>query len=401
MKILILSAKIPFPQRDGGAIATLSLAEGLSDCGNDVSMLCMNTDKHYFDVEQIPSYLQQKIRFYAVNINIKINPVKAILNLIFSKEPYNAVRFLSAEFKIRLKDLLKKNNYDVVQFEGPYMAAYYIKIIRENSDAVLSLRAHNVEHEIWQRKAANESNTFLKYYFSLLALRVKKLEMKVLEQLDILVPISERDRDLLNVLKEIKGITIPTGLNIKNYPAPGKPEFPSLFFIGALDWMPNQEGILWFIEKVFPVIREKLEGIKLHIAGRNSPDWLVTKLKGTESVIFHGEVEDAFDFMNNYAIFVSPLFTGSGIRIKILEGMMMQRAVVSTSLAIEGIPATDDTNIIIADSAEEMISEILELCSDSTKYDAIARRAKEFVTENFNNFDSSKRLSDYYRMNLP
>jgi glycosyltransferase involved in cell wall biosynthesis len=281
------------------------------------------------------------------------------------------------------------------------MAAYYQRIIKENSDAVLSLRAHNVEHEIWQRKAANARNTFLKYYFSLLARRIKKLETNVLELSDVLVSISDRDRGLLTVMKDIKGITIPTGLNIKQYPAPKKPEFPSLFFIGALDWMPNQEGIMWFIEKVFPDIRKKMSGVNLHIAGRNSPDWLVAKLKGLESVIFHGEVEDAFDFMNNYAIFVSPLFTGSGIRIKILEGMMMQRAVVSTSLAIEGIPATDDINVIIADSAEEMISEILELCSNPTKYDIIARSAKEFVTENFNNFDSSKRLSEYYRMNLP
>ncbi|MBE0653421.1 MAG: glycosyltransferase family 4 protein [Bacteroidales bacterium] len=400
MKILILSSKLPFPPKDGGAIATLSLAEGLSDDGNEVHMLCLNTRKHSYDVNQIPGFLRVKIHFYAVDHNTSIRPASALFNLFFSAEPYNAIRFHSNKFEKKLVILLETILPEVVQIEGPYMG-YYIPVIRKYSNARISLRAHNVEHEIWQRKTINAVNPFRKYYYSLLSDRIKKLEKKVLGQVDMLIAISERDLNQLGLLHNIKSITIPTGLNTYRYPTPAIPLYPSLFYIGALDWMPNQEGINWFIENVFLQLRKNLPGIELHIAGRNAPSRMKEKLREYKNsgIFYHGEVDNAYEFMNRYAIFVSPLFTGSGIRIKILEGMMMQRAVVATSIAAEGIPVSDRKNIFIADNPEEMIEVIQELCNDREKYESVARNSRHFVIENFNTLATSKRLSEFYRSN--
>jgi glycosyltransferase involved in cell wall biosynthesis len=401
MKILILTPKVPFPPKDGGAIATLSLAEGLADTGNEVQMLCLNTSKHRFDVEMIHGYLKKKITFHSVNHDTRIRPVKAFFNLMFSREPYNATRFFTKKYKNKLVEILHKFKPDIVQLEGPYMG-YYIPTIKKHAKAIISLRAHNVENEIWQRKAVNTMNPFQRFYFVMLSARIKQLEKKVLEQVDVMVAISERDRNQLRQLFEIKSITIPTGLNSYRYPTPKNPQFPSLFFIGALDWMPNQEGITWFIESVFLRLREKQSDINLHVAGRNAPDWLEEKLKEytIKGIIYHGEVENAYEYMNRYAIFISPLLTGSGIRIKILEGMMMQRAIVATSIAAEGIPVSDRQNILIADSPGQMLDTILELTNNRDKYDSIARNSREFVMENFNNLATSKRLSEFYRSNL-
>ncbi len=98
MKILILSSKVPFPPKDGGAIATLSLAEGLSDVGNEVTMLCMNTSKHPFDVHNIPGVLKKKIHFLSVDHNTAVNPFLLVFNILFSREPYNARRFYTRPF---------------------------------------------------------------------------------------------------------------------------------------------------------------------------------------------------------------------------------------------------------------------------------------------------------------
>ncbi len=401
MKILILSSKVPFPPKDGGAIATLSLAEGLSDAGNEVTMMCLNTSKHPFDVKNIPGVLKKKIRFFSVNHNTSINPFLLILNILFSREPYNARRFYSRTFDSRLAALLREENIEVVQSEGPYMG-YYAGTIRKNAPhAILSLRAHNVENEIWQRKVITAGNPFLRFYYALLSERIRKLEARILEKSDCLVAISDRDRKQLISLKDIRSITIPTGLNPHRYPTPKDPEFPTLFYIGALDWMPNQEGISWFADEVFPQVRANIPDIILHIAGRNAPSWLAGKLdRRKDGIVFHGEVDNAYHFMNRFAIFVSPLFTGSGIRIKILEGMMMQRVIVATSIAAEGLPVDDQKNIFIADSASEMASIITGICGNREKYAEIAKNSRQFVHENFNNFATSKRLSEFYRMNL-
>ncbi len=401
MKILILSSKVPFPPKDGGAIATLSLAEGLADTGNEIHMLCLNTNKHPFDVKMINGSLRKKIHFYSVDLDTSIRPLRAFFNLLFSREPYNATRFYTVRYRKKLVEVLALLKPHVIQLEGPYMG-YYIPIIKKYSSGKISLRAHNVENEIWLRKAINSSNPFQRFYFGLLSSRIKMLEKKILTEADLMVAISERDRNQLRQLKEISSITIPTGLNSYRYPTPTKPEFPTLFYIGALDWMPNQEGITWFIESVFLRLHEKQPEIKLHIAGRNAPDWMKHKLlvHKKSGVIYHGEVENAYEFMNRYAIFVSPLFTGSGIRIKILEGMMMQRVIIATSIAAEGIPVSDRKNIIIADSPDEMLEKITELTGNKEKYDSIAKHSRTFVMENFNNLAISKRLSEFYRSNL-
>ena len=127
--------------------------------------------------------------------------------------------------------------------------------------------------------------------------------------------------------------------------------------------------------------------------------WLTNFWPAKNGIVFHGEVDNAYQFMNRYAIFVSPLLTGSGIRIKILEGMMMQRVIVATSIAAEGIPVSDRKNILITDGAETMARMIAGLCKNKSGYDEIARNSRAFVNENFNNFATCKRLSDFYRKN--
>ncbi len=398
MKILILSSKVPFPPKDGGAIATLSMAEGLSDCGNEICMLCLNTSKHPFNVKNIHSSLKRKIRFEAVNHDTRVIPSKAVFNLLFSREPYNALRFYSKSFERVLVKLLRDLQPDIVQLEGPYMG-YYIKAIRETGKFRFSLRAHNVEYEIWQRKALNTRNLLKKFYFNKLALRIKKLEERILRQVDFLVAISERDRMQLLGLHNLPGLTIPAGINEYRYPTPRSPAFPSLFYIGALDWMPNQEGILWFVEQVFEKVKKEIPDIQLHVAGRNAPEWLeeILNAKRGSGILYHGEVDNAYEFMNRYAVFISPLFTGSGIRIKILEGMMMKRAIVATTIAAEGLPVSDRKNIFISDDSEEMAGIITDICHNREKYDEIGETSRKFVLENFNNFATCKRLSDFYR----
>lgn len=400
MKILILAPKVPFPPKDGGAIATLSLAEGLAEDGNEVIMLCLNTSKHPFDIEKIHPVIKKKIKFLAVNHDTRIKPFLLFMNFLFSNEPYNAIRFRSSKYEKKLQNILQSIKPDYIQIEGPYMG-YYIPIVKKYSNSLISMRAHNVENEIWKRKSGKSKNPFVKSYLKTLSKRIEKLEARVLKNSDFLVAISSRDRNQLLKLTEIPSLTIPTGLNPHRYPTPKEPEFPSLFYIGALDWMPNQEGIKWFIENVLTRLRNKLPDIQLHVAGRNAPDWLGSKLRSYEKqgLVYHGEIDNAYEFMNRYAIFISPLFTGSGIRIKILEGMMMKRAIIATTIAVEGIPASNGENIFISDDPDEMISIITDLCQDKEKYNQIGEKSRQFVIENFNNLATSKKLSDFYRSN--
>ena len=142
---------------------------------------------------------------------------------------------------------------------------------------------------------------------------------------------------------------IPFGIDPEQFPETNtEPEFPSLFSIGAMDWIPNLEGICWFLEKVWPEIHRKYPSLQYYLAGRHMPGWLSEKR--FPNIVVVGEVEDAKTFMHSKSILIVPLFSGSGIRIKIIEGMATGKPIISTTVGAEGINYTRDKNIFIADN---------------------------------------------------
>ena len=396
MKILVLSNKLPYPPRDGGSIATLNMLTGLRDAGNQVTCLSLNTRKHAFPAEQIPGSLSSAIRFMGVDCDTSIRPLSMLINLLFSRKPYIAERFRVGSFGDRLAELLRQERFDVIQLEGPYMG-HYLEVIRNAGETFVSVRAHNVEHLIWKRKAAGERGAIRRWYLRDMAARLEKFEMQVMQRCDCLVAISEVDEAIFRSAGyRGPAITIPAGLHIDRYPVTLLPPDPSVCFIGALDWLPNQEGLEWFLDKVFGKLTAKAPGITFHVAGRNAPGTFAGKLERPR-VVFHGEVEDAAVFMQTHRVVVAPLFTGSGIRIKILEAMALGRPVVTTPLGIEGIPAENGRDVMIAGDPDEFADQIVTLISQEEETNRMVRHARSLVQQNFDTFTLSERLSRFFQ----
>jgi len=396
MKILILTNKLPYPPRDGGSIATLNMITGLHDAGNQITCLALNTNKHSFPVDKIPPELGDSIRFLGVDCNSSIKPLKLLINLLFSKEPYIALRFNVKTFRTTLASLLQEERFDVIQLEGPY-PGLYLDLIRKESDARVSLRAHNVEHLIWERKALHEASYLKRWYLKNMARRLKRFELEVAQGVDALVPISEEDATYFREHGLQKSmLTIPAGLNMENYPQTKLPPGASIFFIGALDWLPNQEGLEWFLENVFDLLLTELPELKFHVAGRNAPARFEKKLKHP-NISYHGEVEDALKYMQSYRIMVAPLLTGSGIRVKILEATALGRPVVTTSAGIEGIPAINHPYLLVEDDPLKFSTQLVRLLRNFPESEHLHAEAREFIKRYFDTFELSSRLSKFYK----
>ena len=396
MKILILTNKLPFPPRDGGSIATLNMITGLHEAGNQITCLSLNTNKHSFPVTKIPQELGEAIRFIGVDCNSSIRPLPLLGNLLFSREPYIALRFNIKAFRTALARLLEEEKFDIIQLEGPY-PGLYLDLIRKKSNARISLRAHNVEHLIWERKALQEKSLLKTSYLNNMAKRLKRFELEVAQEADALIPISEWDASYFTeqgVQKPL--LTIPAGLYMENYRQTELPEEPSIFFIGALDWLPNQEGLNWFLQKVFGHVLSELPELKFHVAGRNAPMHFEKKLKHP-NIIYHGEVEDALSFIQSYRIMVAPLLSGSGIRVKILEGMALGRPVVTTSSGMEGIPDISHPYVVVEDDPGIFSAQLIKLLTGTWEEEGLVAEAHDFIGRYFDTFELSKRLSQFYK----
>ena len=399
MRILQLTNKNPWPPKDGGAIASLNLTKGFGFLGHKVTILSMNTEKHRIKKKDIPDNLKAISDFHLVDVPAQITFWAALRNFLFSRLPYNAERFISEDYSHALIKLLKKKKFDLIQLEGLYLCPY-IALIRRHSKAKIVYRAHNIEHEIWNR-TAQMTRGFKKLYLKHLSKRIKRFEISYLNEYDLLVPITERDAVMLNKMGNIKPyFTSQTGIDLSFLVPNAKHlEYPSLFHIGSLDWSPNQEGLIWFLYNCWPIIIKKYPELKFYIAGRNAPAWLEKKFN-LKNIVYLGEIEDAYEFINSKAIMVVPLFSGSGMRIKIVEGMALGKPIITTTIGTEGIETTSGENILIANDAESFNESVYTLIEEREIFDKIGKNAIDFIRKKFDNLALAAQLIEFYKNHL-
>lgn len=396
MKILQLCHKVPFPPKDGGSIAINNLTTGLINEGHTVKVLAINTAKHFTDINSLPADYLNKTNIEAVFIDTTIKILPAFLNL-FTDNSYNIERFYSKAFEQKLKAVLSKEHFDIIQLESLYVSMY-ADTIRKYSKAKIVLRSHNVEHRIWERNADSSGNFLKIWYLNLLAKRLKNYELNSLSTFDAIACITKEDEVFFKKQHLTNPIdTFPFGIDLQHItPKSQQEEYPSVFHIGSMDWMPNAEGIKWFLKTVWPNIQVKHPGLKLYLAGRNMPAWL-EKLD-IKNVIIKGEVADSHAFMNSKGIMIVPLLSGGGMRVKIIEGMALGKTIVSTSIGAEGIDCTNNKNIIITDDPENFVKAISKCILDKDFYDTIGRNAKIVAIQHYNNSDICRRLVNFYQL---
>lgn len=396
MKILLVCNKSPYPPHDGGSLASYNLIISLGRLGHEVTLLTMLTSKHNLSTQEKDEF-SAKVRLFTLYVDTNFSKFQLLVNLLFSRMPFNAERFISPSFESELARILQLSSFDIVQLEGLYLMPY-TETIRRYSQAKIVLRAHNVEHEVWSRIAHNEFSPLRKYYFTILAKRLAEFEISALNRYDLLVPITARDLAEFNRMGNTKPAHVcPAALDVDNLTAHDTSAvLPTLFFLGSLDWKPNQEGLLWFVENVFPGLLARNDGMKLHIAGRNTPAWLQKRIN-VKGIVFHGEIPDARDFIREHGILVAPCFSGGGMRVKIIEAMAYGKPVVTTAIGAEGLGTSHEENILISHSIDEYTESLDRLLKFPDFYRKIGSNALTFVRQHFDNMKISAELVSFYK----
>ncbi len=401
MNILLVCNKFPFPSLDGGALASYNMVKGLVEAGNKVDLLAMNTSRHFSFNDTSGIDIKGMGRVVSVNIDNSFSYFGFFCNFLFSSIPYNAGLYDNSRFRLALAGMLREEAYDIVQLEGLYLLPY-VETIRENTVAGISYRAHNVEHIIWGTYKKREKSRFRKFYLNELQKRVRNYEQNFINSYDLLATVTETDLEVLNSMgNEKPSIVTPFGMSVNEFPETRQNHNDNIFlqYIGALDWLPNIESLNWLVEKVWTVVKDKYPGLKFFVAGRNAGDSLVRKLT-EKGIDFIGEVENSKDFLCQNSIFIVPLFSGSGIRVKIIEAMFMGKPIIATSFSISGIPAEHGEHILLADNEHAFIRCIDQLLTDQGYAKSLGMNAKNLAHNYFNNSTITGELTDFYKKHV-
>ncbi|NQS99575.1 MAG: glycosyltransferase [Candidatus Omnitrophica bacterium] len=380
IRALYFSYMSPYPPYSGYQLRIWNICKQLSR-KMDQSILCRVFNP--LDSEYIQRVSKENIRIESVVISRPGFYRKLIKALAFLPKgyPLRAVGWYFPAMKKILRQLVSKDNFDLIIIEGSYYGIYWPFIYKTKALKVLDL--HNIEEERILREAGTLPAGVRKFIYFYDALRMRYLENKIIDGVDLTLVTSEREsQELLRRNYKARVFVAPNGVDCETIRQLPFADNPEILFVGALDYAPNVDGIFFFVNKILPKLHSDFPNLKFRIVGR-SPTTEIKKLNGTAGIEVTGQVEDLEPYYRRCALCVVPLRSGGGTRLKILEAMAYGRAVVSTTIGCEGIEAFHNKHILIADEAEEVSDAIISLLINRDLAAFLVNNARSLVEKKY------------------
>jgi len=389
VNVLYITSKPAYPKIDGGCVASANFLDNICKVVDQVKYLSIETTKHPFDIVAFPEELAKKVQPESIFVQTAVRPKEA-LKYLFNKKSYNIQRFFNEGFKNKILSTLKNDSYDVIIMDSLFTTPY-LESIRKVFSGKILVRAHNVEYKIWEGLSKNESNPIKKKYLKQLARDLKKYEIDTLNKVDGLMTLSQDDLEDFNNLG-IRSpkvmITISTGTQTIDHDYATN----NLFHLGSMNWQPNIEAVNYVID-LMPELRKKNENLEFHIAGIESQSLYSSDT--TNGIIVDGYIENLNDFISKMGILLSPIQSGSGIRVKILEMMAYGLPVITSELGAKGLIETN--GVRIANTRKEILEAIYELANDENKRQELGLKAKRYVSLHHNPEKVSEQIIEFIK----
>lgn len=388
--ILLVMPAVPYPAVWGFARRCLQLATILAQ-SHRVTILT------YALPDQYPDVIALANRVHEVIAVIRREPGGAVRRLrqvqsVGSGLPHHAYGLRSDGMQEALNTLLARRRFAVVQFESSQMA--WLKV--PPGPAVI-VDEHNIESDLLRRVSQSEESVVRRTYNAIESRRYEEFEKTVWSRASGCVTTSVVDAESLQArAPSVPVVVAPNGVDPDDFAPSGQPaQADRIVFTGLLGYRPNLDGIRWFLDEVFPSIRKARPGAQLMIVGNGDPD--VLRSLRRPGVEVTGRVPLLQPYIESASVVVVPLRMGGGTRLKIVEAMSMQKAIVSTGIGAEGIDVHPGRDIVLAEDPREFAQAVLALLADPARCADLGRHARRLAAEKYSWQASADRLRHFYR----
>ncbi len=386
MKILFVTPFLPSPPRFGGQRRLDGLMRGLSR-KHEVDVVSFNrTDEHeHASVAATKEFCRQVVTVPNLDLVETSDKRKMQLRSLLSIHSFE--HLLAAgrnDFQAALDGMLRRSAYDVVQVEFVWMTAFRFGAADKNgARPTLVLDEHNVEYDILKRTAGGSGGASRVVYNSLNWRKLAREERAAWRKFDGISLTSSRDEAL--VQRDFPGArtaVVPNGVDVGEFSeSTAESESDVLLFFGAINYYPNQEALLYFIDHVFPLIKQRRPGAKFRVLGPGAPDSVLARQGNGVEIL--GMVPDVGPYLESATAIVVPLRIGGGTRLKIVEALSKGKAVISTRLGAEGIDVEHDQHLLLADEPEDFAAAVERVLSDPALAARLGRAGRQLMEKQY------------------
>ena len=381
MKILFFSTAIPYPPKGGHPQRTFNLMKAAAR-RHEIHLI--GFVKFQKDIEaNLPMWRICK-RIYPFFVPDDWSDRHLYANLaanLASPYPYTANKYYLPDVRRVLPTILQNDDFDLVHCDMIDLARYLDDVPGIPSVAVF----HNVESKLMYRRGRYAESHAKRWFFKLQSWKMERFEARMSPRFDRCVTVSETDRETLSQIAPAAKIrVIPNGVDTEYFrQRPGRIRRGSILFVGGLRWFPNDDGVLYFLEEIWPLLRRRIPEAHLTLVGhRNCVSERLDRLVKQGSsigVTATGFVDDVRPYLDRAHVYIVPLRIGGGTRLKILDTMAMSKAIVSTSIGCEGIAVEPGKNILIGDTPQTFADQVVRVMEDDGLREGLEREGRRLV----------------------
>lgn len=379
MRIIVLDEEFPWPLNTGKRIRTFNLISRLAQ-RHEIRYLAYGEQNS----ESFQALMQAGIKPIAVAPQI---PEKSgayfyyrLARNLLSPLPYIVDSHYSTLYAEKLASLLKEAKPDLLLSEwSPY--AIYGWPHRDIRQVIV---AHNVESHIWRRYAENEANPMKRWYIEKQHAKVAKFEQDAFLRADGATAVSKKEADELQLMNQRLNVqVVDNGVDFDYFTSATQvTSSPTLVFTGSMDWRPNQDAAEFFAHEILPILKRTHPDTQAVFVGRNPPEH-IQALSKIEGMQITGTVDDVRPYITKAAVYIVPLRIGGGSRLKILEALSMEKAVVSTTVGAEGLEIENEKHLVLADTPEAFAQGVNRLIADQQTAAQLGKAGRQLVIDRY------------------
>lgn len=382
MRVLWLKTELLHPVDKGGRIRTYQMLKQLRRDHSVTYLTLFDPDDPSDSFDRAREYCESLVGVpHLAAEKFSVGFYYDLGRNLGSSLPYAIQRYRSEAMLRAVERELGKGGYDVVvcDFLTPSVN------LPEHLGVPAVLFQHNVESIIWERHYHNETNKLKKAYFFGQWRKMLAYERKTCQRFDSVVAVSAVDRDVMRREFGVERVfDIPTGVDTEYFqPTGNQPEPYELVFTGSMDWMPNEDAIVYFAEQILPLVAAKIPEVKLTVVGRKPTPRVVALAETNPRITVTGRVDDVRPYMDRAAAYVVPIRVGGGTRLKIYEAMAMAKPVISTTVGAEGLAVRNSEDAVIADAPRAFAEAVIAVLEDRAFAERVGRAARAVVSERF------------------
>ena len=378
MRILWVSPGFLHPTNRGGQIRTFEMLKRLH----------ARHEVHYIGLENPaqPEGLQRAheycTRAYPVPLDVpprrSLKFAWQLAGNFFSSMPLSLSRYCSPAMREKITQLRSSEPFNSVVCDFLTPAPNFADMSK------VLLFQHNVETMIWRRHVEQAQDPLRRVYFRTQADRMEDWERRMCRAAARVIAVSSQDAATMRKMFGVDAARVPTGVDLDYFRRPAdSARSADLVFVGSMDWLPNSDGVNYFVREILPLIWERRPDCTLAIVGRSPSPSMQALARQDPRIQVTGTVPDVRPWLWGARVSIVPLRIGGGTRLKIYEAMAAGTATVSTSIGAEGLDVSHPANIRLADTPHEFAAQCLWLLEDATQRLSVADEALRLVTSRF------------------